>query len=324
MIERNRYFGDNGLNKRVIIITAILLAAITIIAQLCTFTNRGSTDSATNTAADKLVPGKYERIVSLAPNITETLFTLGLGNRLVGVSRFCKYPPEAQDIHNVGGFIDPNYEAIVRLKPDLVILLPEHENIRRYLDELGLETAVVHNRLVREILDTITAIGELCSVPDRAQVLVDGIETRMNRIREKTSNSHRPRVMISLGRTFGSTSVSDVSIAGKNTFYNELIAYAGGVNVYQKNDIPFPVLSKESILYLNPEYIIEMIPSTSEIKVDADTIVKEWDSIPNVDAVKHNRVYAFEQDYAVIPGPRFILFLEDLARTLHHELDWDD
>jgi iron complex transport system substrate-binding protein len=305
------------------IISTVILSVIAGIVLIYSMSDVHGPRTPVFESAEPATPGNYTRIISLAPNITETLFALGLGDRVVGVSRFCKYPAEALKIDKVGGFIDPNYEAIVLLKPDLVILLPEHENIRTYLHELGLRTAVVHNRVVGEILGTITAIGELCSAEQRAHELVSDIESRMNFIREKTRNVNHPRVMISVGRSFGSDSVTDVSIAGKNTFYDELITYAGGKNVYDKNDIPFPVISKEGILYLNPEFIIEMIPSTGEIELDGEMIRNEWKSIPDVDAVKQNHIYAFKQDYAVIPGPRFIMFLEDLAKKLHPELDWE-
>jgi len=267
--------------------------------------------------------GNYKCIISLAPNITETLFALGLGERVVGVTRFCKYPPEALKKEKVGGFFDPNYEAIAALKPDLVILLPEHENIQKYLKELGLKSFVVHNRLIDEILDTIITIGKVCAVEDSAHTLVSEISSRMNIIKERTREVKRPRVMISIGRMFGSGSINEVSISGKNTFYDELLAYAGGVNVYERYDVAFPVLSKEGILYLNPEFIIEMVTDTGERELEEEMIIKEWESFSDVDAVKNNRVYVINQDYAVIPGPRFILLLEYLVRILHPEIEWD-
>ena len=267
--------------------------------------------------------GNYTRIISLAPNITETLFTLGLGERIVGVTRFCKYPAEALKKEKVGGFFDPNYEAIAALKPDLVILLPEHKNIQTYLKELRLQSLVVNNRLINEILDTITTIGKVCAVENSANTLVSEISTRMNIIKQRTREVKCPRVMISIGRTFGSGSIKEVSISGKNTFYDELITYAGGVNVYNRHDIAFPVLSKEGILHLNPEFIIEMVPDISEKGLEKEMIIKEWESFSDVDAVKNNRIYVLKQDYAVIPGPRFILLLEDLARILHPEIEWD-
>ena len=113
------------------------------------------------------------------------------------------------------------------MKPDLVILLPEHENIQKYLKELRLQSLVVHNRLIDEILDTITTIGKVCAVENSAHTLVSEISTRMNIIKQRTREVKCPRVMISIGRTFGSGSIKEVSISGKNTFYDELITYAG-------------------------------------------------------------------------------------------------
>ncbi|MFC1490106.1 ABC transporter substrate-binding protein [Candidatus Latescibacterota bacterium] len=311
------------MNKQKTLLSTMVIAVITGILLIFTLSNRSDFDPPVDKTPETAVSENYNRIISLAPNITETLFALGLGDRIVGVTRFCKYPAEALKIDKVGGLIDPNYEAIVLLKPDLIILLPEHENTQKYLHELGLKTVVVHNRIVEEILDTITVIGKICSVENRADELVSDIVTKMNIIRDKTRDADRPRVMISVGRSFGSGSINEVSITGKKTFYDELITIAGGINVYEKNDITFPIISKEGILYLNPEFIIEMIPSTDEIELFEDMIIKEWNRVPDVDAVKNSHVYAFKQDYAVIPGPRFILFLEDLARTLHPEIEWD-
>ena len=102
-----------------------------------------------------------------------------------------------------------------------------------------------------------------------------------------------------------------------------MITYAGGVNVYNRHDIAFPVISKEGILHLNPEFIIEMVPDTGEKGLEEEMIINEWESFSDVDAVKNNHIYVLKQDYAVIPGPRFILLLEDLARILHPEIEWD-
>lgn len=265
----------------------------------------------------------YKRIISLAPNITETIFALGLGDRIVGVTRFCKYPPEAVEKEKVGGFMDPNYEAIAALKPDLVILLPEHENIQKYINELGLKSMVVHNRSIDEILDTIITIGKVCSVEESAHELLSKIKSRMKIIKDKTAGKKRPRVLISIGRTMGYGSLKKVYISGKNTFFDELITYAGGVNVYERHDVAYPNISGEGMLYLNPEVIIDLVPDSGEKNLNETMIIKEWTSFSDVNAVRNNRVHVLNQDYMVIPGPRFILLLEDLARILHPEIEWD-
>ncbi len=266
---------------------------------------------------------EYKRIISLAPNITETLFALGLGDRIVGVTRFCKYPPEALEKEKVGGFLDPNYEKIIELKPDLVIMLPEHEHIQKYINELGLKSIVVHNRSIGEILNTITIIGSICNSEKSASELLSKIESLMKTIEDKTEGKKQPRVLFSIGRTLGSSSLKEVYVAGKNTFFDELITYAGGVNAFEGNDIAYPEISREGLLYLNPDVIIDMVPVSGENNPDVSLIAKDWDCVPDINAVKNNRVYVLNNDYSFIPGPRFILLLEDLARILHPEIEWN-
>ncbi|HUT64049.1 MAG TPA: helical backbone metal receptor [Anaerolineae bacterium] len=264
---------------------------------------------------------RYNRIISLSPNITETLFALGLGERVVGVTRFCSYPPEALEKGKVGGFIDPNYEAIAALQPDLVILLPEHENVRSNLTELGYRYLIVHNRNVSEILASIMIIGNNCGAENRAREIVSNIEDRMHLIQEKTKGLSQPRVLISIDRMRGVGSLQEVYIAGKNTFYNELIVYAGGKNAYEGQEIAYPVLSPEGLFYINPDIIIDLVPERDMNTIDETMILKEWESVSRVNAVVNNRVYVVKHDFAFIPGPRFILFLEYLTNIIHPEIE---
>ena len=265
----------------------------------------------------------YSRIVSMSPSITETLFALDLGDRVVGVTSFCKYPIEAQEKVNVGGYIDPNYEALITLKPDLVIILPEHENIHDYLTELDIKYLVVNNKKVSDIIDAIIIIGRVCGAEKRAQELVKNIKSRIQKIQEQTKGLSKPRVLISVGRTIGSGSLKDVYIAGGNTFFGELISYAGGKNAFESNKMKYPVLSAEGFLHLNPDIIIDMVPDIKKMGLNENMLLKEWESISDVNAVRNNRVYVLSQDYIVSPGPRFIMLLEDLARIINTEIEWN-
>jgi iron complex transport system substrate-binding protein len=268
-------------------------------------------------------PDKYNRIISLAPSITEILFMLGMGDKIVGVTRYCDYPPEAVKETKIGGYCNPNYELIVDLTPDLVVLLQEHLEQKKYLTKLGLNILMVNNQTISGILNAFISIGKTCNREQKAREVVADIQSRINRIKDKTKGLPRPRVMISIGRTMGSGSLKDVYIAGKNGFYDEMIALAGGSNVYEGTSITFPVLSAEGILILNPEIIIDMISDLEEKGLSEQMILKEWDSVSKVEAVKNKRVYVFGQGYVVIPGPRFILILEALARAIHPEIGWE-
>ncbi len=265
----------------------------------------------------------FNTIISLAPSITEVLFTLGLGDRVVGVTDFCDYPEEAKAKNKVGGYYDTSYETILSLMPDLVIMLPEHENQREYLKKLGIDILVVDQRDTIGILDSILKIGRLCKKEEKAKYIIDNINSRIERIKEKTKGLAPPRVMICIGRTYGSGNIEDVYICGSKGFYNEWIMLAGGTNVYKEGLIRYPTVTGEGITRMNPEVIIEVVPDLNDRGLKKETLIKEWESLPWVDALKNHRIYIFGQDYVATPGPRFILILEEMARSIHPEAEWE-
>jgi iron complex transport system substrate-binding protein len=265
----------------------------------------------------------YCRIIALAPSITETLFALGLGDRVVGVTRYCRYPPEATTKAKVGGYSDPSYEDMVRLKPGLVVMLSEHVAAKQLLSGFGIKVLVVDNADISGIVSSIMKIGRTCGVEQNAIKIVDNIENRMDRIKRRANGLPRPRVMVSLGRGMGSGQLQDIYIAGKNTFYDDMIILAGGVNAYNGTTVTFPQISMEGIYQLNPQIIIDMVPDLDGIKISTEKILAEWNRASKVDAVRNKRVYLFEEDYSVLPGPRFILLLEKMAKVIHPEVTWD-
>jgi len=256
----------------------------------------------------------------MAPNITETLYALGLDALVVGVSRFCTYPPEVAQKPTVGGYLDPNYEAVAVLEPDIVLLLPEHDAVRGWLDELGIVHRTLGNRTVDEIIETIRTVGSLCGADTAADSLVADIRARMERIRIATSGRDRPRMLVSVGRTLGSGTLTDVYIAGAGTYYEELIGLAGGTNAYVGGDIAYPLMSAEGILHLDPDVIVDLVPDMEDAGYKQAAVMRAWDSVPKVAAVRNERVHLLTGSHAVVPGPRFILLLEDLANILHPEV----
>ena len=263
-----------------------------------------------------------QRIVSLAPSITESLYALGLIDRVVGVTRYCDYPPEALTKTKIGGYYDPNYEAIVMLEPDLIIMLAEHEGPREHLAELGYPIIVVNHKSISGILRSIEAVGKACGALQKAKSITEDIKARMERIRAKTAGQPSPRVMVSIGRNMGSGTLKDVYISGKEGFYDEMIEMIGGVNAYG-GGVAFPVVSSEGIVTMNPEVIIDMVPDLEENGWNPEMILKEWDALSQVDAVKNRRVYVFGEDYVAVPGPRFISIMEKMARVMYPNIHWD-
>ena len=290
-------------------------------ALLVFFTVTGVLRAADSSAADtgnRGGPCAYHRIVSLAPSVTEILFALGLGDNVVGVTRYCKYPPEACGKMQVGGYLDPNYEELLRLRPDLVVMLTVHTAAVERLRQLGINTLMVDHAAIPGIVGSIMTIGNACGAARRAEAMVLEINARIDRLRNMTNGRGRPRVLVSVDRN--TDAFSSVYIAGKKTCYDEMISIAGGVNAYTSATAAYPAVATEGICRMDPQVIIDLVPDLEKRGKKREKILAQWNSMAGVEAIKKGRVYLFEQDYTVIPGPRFIALLEDMARAIHPEL----
>ena len=252
------------------------------------------------------------RIVSLAPSATEVLFEAGCGGRVVGVTSYCQYPAQATTLPRVGGYLTPSYEALVALRPDLVVILPEHVDARRHLTALGLDTVEFDHRTIRGILDSLATAGDLCGTRARADAAVAHLDGVLRRVDERTYGRPRPRVVISLSRGpergFGS-----LSAAGPDGVYHDLLLRAGGQNAVPSGPVLHPALSPESVIRLNPDAVLEFAPGA----VDGTAIREEWRALPSLTAVALQRVFVFTEDFLPVPGPRLVRFTDTLARALH-------
>ena len=262
------------------------------------------------------------RVVSLAPSITEMLFALGLGGRVVGVTRYCDHPDEARTKPKVGGFADPNYEQIWGAKPDVVFLLNLHKKQRAQLRELGVTTVALSADTLSGIYDAIHSIARICGVAPRGGKLVASMATRLAGIARLTKDRKRPKVLLSIGRGMGGGSLKEIFAAGKATFFNDVIALAGGQNAIQSHTVLYPRLSAEGVIALNPEVIVDLVTDLEDKAIRPDEILAQWQDAAHTDAVKKDRVHLLSQDYSVVPGPRIVLLAEQLARLIHPEIDW--
>ncbi|MCR4413648.1 MAG: helical backbone metal receptor [Thermoguttaceae bacterium] len=280
----------------------------------------GPTAEAVSGAREAGQGPRYRRIVSLSPSITETLFALGLGDRVVGVTRFCQYPPEAQTRTKVGGYLDPNYEAIVALEPDLVVLRGEKAEYVDGFKALGLEVLAVRHQSVDDILAAIRTIGRACGVQDRADRLAADLEERMRRLRERTAGLKRPRVLLVVERTLGT--VQGVYVAGGDGFLNATIELAGGENACPKTSVGAPVVSADGIVQMDPEVIVELTPKERLAGRSDQEVLADWRQLPDLAAVRAGRVYLVADEGILVPGPRFPRLAERLARLIHPEVAW--
>lgn len=267
----------------------------------------------------KGMPAGYDRVVSFSPSTTEILFMLRLGDNVVGVTRFCSIPGDTGRITRVGGYLDPGYEAIAGLEPDIVFILPEQEKTAEYLDVLGINSVTVNNKTISDIMSAIDTIGVLFHVEERSDSLAASIISRMNRIRESVPRTgSRPRVLVSVGHSFG-RGLGEVSVAGHGTYYSEILEAAGAENACTAGMVKYPVMSAEGIISIDPDMIIELVPPGASTGMDTELIAEEWMSLVSVKAVREKEVHILSKEYSQIPGPRFIDLLEDFALIVGRE-----
>jgi iron complex transport system substrate-binding protein len=258
------------------------------------------------------------RIVSLAPSITESLFALGLGERLVGITSYCKYPPEVEGIPRIGGYLTPSYEALAAARPDLVIVLPEHAELVPKLEALGVEILRLDHRSVVGILDGLRATGARCGADAASQALVSELQRGLDGIERALAGRARPRTLIVLGRQGDRSGFRSVIGGGRGGLHDDLVARAGGVNVLQDSVVAYPTLSAEGLLHLDPDAVLECAPNRG----DADALRGEWDVLSVLRAVRTGRVRVFTQPCLSVPGPRLVRLVEEMARALHPAASW--
>ncbi len=272
-------------------------------------------------AAALLLLAGAQRIVSTAPSITEMLYALGLGERVVGVTTFCHYPPEAARKPKVGDYLRPNLESIVALRPDLVVV--ETTGIRRVerLPALKLNVLEVDDGTLAGIYDSIRKIGAAAGVADRAAALCVRMQSALAEIRSRTAERPRRRMMFVAGRAPGR--LEDLIVVGRGAHLNELIEIAGAANAFGDVATAYAKVSIEQVLARNPETIVDMgeMAQTAGVTEEQKRVVAAlWERQPALAAVRGRRVFAVASDIFVVPGPRVVEAARELARMAHPEV----
>lgn len=246
-----------------------------------------------------------QRIISLAPSVTETLFTLGVGDRVVGVSAFCRYPDAVEDLPRVGDYFNPNLEAIMRLNPDLVILLNSSIDSYERLKGLDVPALMVRQESVEDVLDSFVKIGEACGVAERGIELADSVRSALaDGVVDDQTEEGRPTVLIAVGHEPGPDGYQQVFLAGRDGFYDRLVRAAGGRNVYE-GSVPYPQISREGLLRLNPEIILDIAPDLDKRGLTREGIVEQWKKTGSkISAVAKGHIVVLDETYVSVPGPR--------------------
>jgi iron complex transport system substrate-binding protein len=258
------------------------------------------------------------RIVSTSPSITETLFALGLGDRVVGVSTYCRYPPAVAALPKVGTFLKPDTEIIARLKPDLVYVHAGPHTVVSQLAALGFRTAVVNPGTLPGVFTTTREIATAAAVPDRGERLVAEIQADLDRLRAAVAGRPPRTILIVVGRRTGT--LQDIIGVGPGSYLHDLAALAGASNVLASSRLAYPRVSMETVISLAPDVIVD-IGEMGESPEDSDRRrrVTEglWQRQTLVKAVREGGVHAVHDEAFVVPGPRIVQVARTLARWLH-------
>ncbi len=258
------------------------------------------------------VPATPERVVALAPSITEIIFALGQEDRLKGVTTYSNYPPAALALPKVGTYIRLDLERIVALAPDLCIAIKDG-NPKAAVDrltELNVPVYTVNPVDIEHVIRAVIEIGGLLNAEENAHRLADEMHTRVQRVKSQMAHAtHRPRVFFQIG-------IAPIVSVGTKTFINELIVLAGGDNI-AAGSTAYPRFNREQVLALAPEVIII---SSMTRGASFEQIKQEWQNWPKIPAVQHQRIYIVDSDLFDRPSPRLVEALEMLVKLIHPEI----
>jgi len=255
------------------------------------------------------VPQPVRRIVSLAPSLTETLYALGAQDRLVGVTNYCDYPPEARSRPKVGGTINPNLEEVVGLKPDLVVVTKtaNRKETVEALERLSVAVYATDPRSVEDVLISTGRLADLIGAHEQGESLVAGLRARLQKLKQALAGRPPRRVLFVVWQ-------DPLISVGRGTFLGDALRWAGAETVVRSTQ-DWPRMSLEEAIHLQPEYLVFTSSHPAEVKLNLQKL-RERPGWRNFDAVRERRI-AMVSDAVNRPAPRLIEAIEQLARQLH-------
>lgn len=264
----------------------------------------------------KMAPGNYKRVVSLAPNITETVYFVGQFKRLVGVTNYDTYPPEVQGLAKIGGFIDPDLEMILSLNPDLVLAyrgnpLPAVNKLK----ELGLRVFVLDSpQTLDELSRQTVMIARLMQADKKHMMLAEGLAKRITEARSRAAKlPEHPRILMLAGSV-----QPPFYAAGRGNYIDDLISSAGGVNAFTAQG--FSIMTPEAFLLANPEFLIIPEQRKDGFRKAMMQALKREPQLSATLAVKNENIIFIEEDVISRPGPRIIHALSAVQQTITKHL----
>jgi len=256
------------------------------------------------------------RILSLTPNVTEILFAMGLGDKVVGRSTCCDEPPEARALPAVGDTISLDVEKIVALGPTLAFVVTRQDAPVLRLESLGIRTVALESDTMPELVESIGRIGRETGCEPAARHLLGRIRAELDAVRESVRGRPRPRTLFMFPMTVGSM---QVMVAGRGTFVDDLLEVAGAVNAFPDR-ANWPAISPQRVIELAPEVILVHAVDAAPESDTAVAIRRAWSNWQSIPAVAAGRVHVLSEPFLTIPGPRVGRAARLLAETLHPEL----
>ncbi len=264
-----------------------------------------------------LLPARSEdppRVLSLAPSITEMVYTLDAGDLVVGVTDYCRFPQEAAEKPKVGGYLNPNFERMVALRPTVALLTPGETDLDRRLGGAGIRTVAVRTETLADIREGLLAIGRELGHEEEAKGAVQTFEGELAALREAGRELGEPRVLLVLGRPMGP--VREIFSAGPGTFVDELMTAAGARNVLEGTKVPYPTVSREFLIANPPDVVVE----TRSGELDYTEAEKEearvaWKRALGPGATG-TRILFLNDPHLTIPGPGVVASARRLQSLL--------
>ncbi len=256
------------------------------------------------------IAGPVKRIISLAPNLTEILFALGLEEEIVGVTSYCDYPAAAMKKERVGDTLRPNPERIIGLRPDLVLVTTSSqlEGLTRELERLSIPVYVTNPRTVRQVIATIRKLGSITGRPGQANELATEMERRVGRIEQRVSGLPGIRALYVL-------QMEPLISVGKGSYIDDLLKLAGGASISSEETQEYPRFAREAAIARGPEVILYPAYHGNGA-IDEGELRRVFANTP---AVRFGRLARVNPDWIDRPGPRIVDGLEQVAQALHPE-----
>lgn len=278
------------------------LIILTVICKLAFFSGKPAANSPE-------IPISPQKIISLSPAITESLFALGLGDQIAAITKFCAWPPETAQKPKIGGFREINLEAIIRAEPDLIIMPKDMAHFKEQIEDLGVPVLLFDSGSFEGFIQSVKSIGELCGKVSEAANLLSEFENAS----VATQKEERAAVLfVLLNPDEYDRAPEDVTIIGNDDFYSEIIRAAGGNNAYI-GKIPYPRLSLEALFKLNPDIIVIAAPHLK----NREKLKINWRKLKGLKAVKNGKLLFLDDPGDTIPGPRSLGTIKKISQVIN-------